>query len=193
MAEMLLSLGATLLGGGAAAAGSAGAAGATMLASGSAAGAGAVGSGLSLATIMQGGATVLGIVSSIGAGNAAAAEAEMAAQDAETEQALETLQGINRRNETRKALISALGAQDTAYAASGVDLSVGTAAQARQEALREGDSALETGNNTELTRVSRLAERASRYRAQGKQKKLMGYLDGAIGGAKGIASIAGRY
>lgn len=176
----------SLFGGGAAAAGTAATAGAAT----AGATAGVFGSGLSLASILQGTATVLGVVSAIGAGNANAEQAELAASDADSEQNLETLQGINRRSSIRRQMADALGAQDTAYAASGVDLSFGTAGQARKDAFRDADLALDTATGTEQTRVSRLVERAASYRAQAKQARRAGFINGLIGGAKGFAALA---
>ncbi|MDZ7822589.1 MAG: hypothetical protein U5K75_00120 [Ahrensia sp.] len=71
MAELIIGLGSSIIGG-AASAGSAIAGTATTAAL----------SGLSLSSILQGTATVLGVVSSISAGNADAAAATAAAQDA---------------------------------------------------------------------------------------------------------------
>jgi len=180
MAELFAGL-AGLLGGGAAAAGATGA------------GAAAAGSGISLATILQGTATVLGIVSAISAGNAEADALNAQAIDAEREQEIETLAGIERRGSVKAALAEAVGAQDVAYAASGVDLSFGTAAQARKEAYREADLALTSASTTEQTRQSRLMERAANYRSAAKRAKKAGLIQGLTGGLQGFASIAGRH
>lgn len=179
---------ATLFGGGA---GAAGAAGAAVGAAGAGA-AGAVGSGISLATILQGTATVLGVIASIGAGNAEAERQELAAEDADREQALETLQGVERRSSIKKALVDALGEQDVAYAASGLDLSVGTAAEARRDAYREADLGLTSSSGTEAVRRSRLMERAASYRAGAKQARAMGVVNGLAQGLSGFASIVRR-
>jgi hypothetical protein len=149
--------------------------------------------GLSLSTILQGTATVLGVVSALGAGNADAAQATMAANDAESEKSLESLQGINRRQSIRRQMADALGAQDVAYAASGTDLSFGTAKAARTDAYREADLALTSDNSTETTRVSRLAERAANYRAMAKQAKMGGVINALTGGVKGLIDITERY
>lgn len=167
-------------GGGAAAAGTAAAAAAP------------VASGISLTSILQGTATVLGVVSSFAAGNAEADMLEMQAQDAEREKPLENLQGIERRSSIKKAMVDALGAQDVAYAASGVDLSFGTARAARTDAYREADLALTTDVGTQQTRVARLDERARNYRSQAKQARRAGMLNGLVGGLQGFASFAGR-
>ncbi|MDG4894619.1 hypothetical protein P9272_13660 [Mesorhizobium sp. WSM4976] len=183
--QVLLSPILSLFGGGAAAGGAA--------AAGAGAGAAAAGSGISLASILQGTATVLGVVSAIGAGNAEAAQNELAASDAEGEQQVETLQGINRRASIRKQMADALGAQDVAYAASGVDLSFGTAKAARTDAYREADLALTSDSSTELTRVSRLAERARNYRAMAKAARTGGIINALSGATDNLLSLGRRY
>lgn len=184
MVEVLLGGLSTLFGGGgaAAAAGTAAAAGAGTAAA----------TGFSLSSILQGTATVLGVVSSIAAGNAEADALELQAQDAEREKPLENLQGIERRSSIKRAMADALGAQDVAYAASGVDLSFGTARAARTDAYREADLALTTDAGTQQTRTARLSERAANYRSSAKKAKSLGLLNGLAGGFKGFSDIAGR-
>ena len=187
MAMILTGIG-SLLGGGATAATVAvpGIAGASTLMP-------AAASGISLASILQGTATVLGVVSSIAGGNAEADALNAQAIDAEREQEIETLSGIERRASIKATLAEALGQQDVAYAASGVDLSWGTASQARREAYREADLAITSAASTELTRNSRLMERAANYRASAKRARSAGIIQGLTGGLQGAASLAGRY
>lgn len=173
MAVLLAGLPA-LLGGAGAAAGT----GATVAAT--------AGSGISLASILQGTATVLGLVATVGAGLAEADQLEAEAIDAESEQSQEVLQGISRRTSIKQAMMDAVGAQDVAYAASGVDLSFGTARQARSDAYREADLALTTSSGTEMSRISRLAERAKNYRSAAKRAKTLGFLKA---GAQGIGGF----
>lgn len=182
MAEMLIAAGATLFGsGGAAAAGTA--------AAGTAA---AAGSGFSLAGILQGVATVGGLVASIGAGQEDAMQKELAASDAEQEQQLEVLQGIDRRRSIRLAMRDTVGAIGSAYAASGVDLSFGSAAKARQDAYREADLGLISDTSTETGRVARLSERAANYRSSAKRAKSLGLFNGVAGAAGQLASFMKR-
>lgn len=187
MAETIIGLVGSMFAGGATAGATAGAATA-----GATAGA-AAGTGLTLSTILQGGATVLGIVSAIGAGNADADALELQAKDQERQQALDTLQGIDRRTSIKKALRDATGAQDVAYASSGVDLSFGTAAKARNDANRESDLALNTSSGTELSQSGRLMERAANYRSSAKRARRGGLIDAAVGGIKNTVSILDRY
>lgn len=146
-------------------------------AAGAATGAAGSGIGGTLASILSGTASALSIASGIGAANTEADNLNAAAIDAEREQALETLQGIGRRTSIKKELLAALGAQDTAYAASGVDLSFGSPGQARRDAFREADLALTTDAGTQFARQSRLGERASAYRRQARRTRGFGLLE----------------
>lgn len=143
--------------------------------------AGAAATGLSLSGLLQGIATVGGVMASIAAGNAEADAANAAAIDAETEQMIETLKGVERRSSIAEDMRDALGAQDVAYAASGVDLSFGTAAQARTDAFREADLALTMDVGDTQSRLSRLQERAANYRSAAKRAKSLGLIQGLIG------------
>ncbi len=189
MAILFTGLTALFGGGGAAAAGTAAA---TTAGAAATTAATTAASGISLSTILQGAATVLGVVAAIGAGNAEATQLELQAQDAEAEVPLESLQGIARRTSIKKELRDRLGDQDVAYAASGLDLGVGTAAEARKDALREADTTLTTDSFTQVERQSRLMERAAQYRAAAKQAKSAGVIKGLTGGLTGAASIVGR-
>lgn len=153
----------------------------------------AASSGLSLGSLLSGAMTVMGVTTSVLGGLAEADKAEAAAIDAESEQALESLQGISRRSSIKAAMMDALGAQDVAYAASGVDLSFGTAGQARKDAFREADLALTTATGTEQTRISRLAERAKNYRSAAKMAAGLGVLNGLSKGIGGYLDWKDAY
>lgn len=150
-------------------------------AAGAAGAASTAATGLSLGSILQGTASVLGVVSTLAGASAEAQQMKQAAADADMEQSLETLQGIGRRASIKREMEDALGAQDVAYAASGVDLSHGTAARARTDAFREADLALSTDAGTEMTRKSRLAQRAANYRSMAKRAKIGGLLKAGTG------------
>lgn len=182
MAALFAGLG-TLFGGGAAAG-----AGATAGAVATGASAGGI-----ISTILQGTATVLGVASAFSAGAAEEDALKAQAIDAEREQAVQNLQGIERRNSIKAALRDAQGAIDTAYAASGVDLSFGTAAQARSEASREADLMTTTSTGTEIANSGRLMERAANYRNAAKRARRAGIVQGLTAGIGGAADIARRY
>ncbi len=170
---------------GTAAAGAAGAAGAGA--------AGAAAGGISAASVLQGAAGLLGMFSSIAAGNAEGEALDLAAEDAAREKPLETLQGISRRTSIKAAMMDQIGSQDVAYAASGTDLTFGTPVQARKEAFRQGDLGITTAVGTEQTRIARLDEREANYRKMANKARAGGWLKAAFTGFDTAASMAGRY
>ena len=181
MAQMFLGL----LGGGA------GAAAGTAAAAAGTAGAvsGTAATGISLSSVLQGAVSVLGMVSSIAAGNADAEAYKAQAEDVQREQPLETLKGIDRRASIRRELVDAIGKQDVAYAASGTDLSFGTPGQARQEAYRQADSSLEIDQGTQATTQARLTEKRSNYLKMASRAKASGVLSGIMTGIKGFSAL----
>lgn len=172
-----------LLGGGTAAAGAGVAAGATTAAS----------TGFSISSILQGLATVGGIVSTIQAGNQQASQYEMQAKDAEAQKPFETLQSVDRKRSLLAQAQDAVGSSDVAYAASGVDLSFGSARQARTEAYRAADVGLNTDSGTTATRLGRLDEQAANYRTLAKSVKQSASFDALFKGIGGFMSLAQQY
>lgn len=150
-------------------AGGAAGAGATA---GAAAGAGGIASALTsastLATIISGGLSLFSATQMLNAGDADAAMFEHRAQDAEEEIDLEALNGLERRASLKKQAHDAVGEQTVAFAASGVDLTFGAPVQTREETFADLDRALTTDLGTQETRISRLKERASSNRRQGR-------------------------
>lgn len=153
---------------------------------------GAATGGFSFASILQGGATLLGAMSAIQAGNAEADALNAQAIDAEAQKPFEMLQGMSRRSSIRREMLAALGDQDVAYAASGVDLSFGTPAQARREAFREGDNALTNDQATEESRLTRLTERSNNYRRAARRARSRGYVTALGDGINFLADVRGR-
>ena len=151
--------------------------------------AGAAETGLSLSTILQGVATVGGLVAAISSGNAEAANLRMQARDAEQEKTFETVQSVDRKRSLLAAAADAKGEANVAYAASGVDLSFGSAAKARQNVYREADLGLTTDSATTQMRLNRLTEQARNYRFAAKNAKLMGWLQGGSKALNSAASI----
>lgn len=147
-------------------------------------------SGLSLAKLLSGTATVLGMVQSINAGQADAEAANLAADDAAREVPLETLKGITRRTAIKQQMMDSIGQQDVAYAASGVDLSFGTPSQARTEAFRQADLGLTSDVGTEQTQVSRLLEREANYRKRARRAKTAGFVDALTSGFTGFSNLS---
>lgn len=135
---------------------------------------------------------MLGVVNAISAGNAQSDALKAQAADTQREIPLQTLQGIQTRTSIKAKLADALGSQDTAYAASGSDLSFGTPAQARKDAFREADNAQTNEIGTEQTNIGRLDERTAQYLKSAKRAKSGGLFDAFQIGAKGVTSIINR-
>jgi hypothetical protein len=170
----------TALGIGGTAAGAAGTAG------------GLFGTGSLFSTILQGGATVAGVLGAVGAGQEQSRNLMAQAADARTEQDIEKIRGTERRDGLKRSLLQTLGERDVAAAASGIDLSFGTASIARNEAQRDAESALTMDQSTEDFRVARLEERANEFTRSAKAAKRSGLIKAVGLGVTGAASINRR-
>lgn len=161
-----------------------------LLGAGTATAGAAATTGISISSILQGIATVGGVVASIAAGNAEGEKLQAEGQDALQEKGLETLQSVERKRGLLKAAQEAVGQSDTAYAASGVDLSFGSAQEARTNVFREADLSLNSESATTAGRLSRLDERAQNLFRMASGARRMGILGALTRGASGFASIA---
>ena len=150
------------------------------------------GSGSMISSILQGSAGLLSVVGAIGKGNADSDALKSKAADAGTEIQLEQIKGDERRNTLRRQLADALAERDVAAAASGVDLSFGTASQARTEALQEGNRALAADQSTQDLRISRLQERQAELLLGAKQARRAGLIKAFGSGAGTAAQIFNR-
>lgn len=162
---------------------------------GTAAGAGAGlfgGFGSTIGSILSGTATVAGMLGASQGGQEQGRNLYAQAADARTEQDIERIRGTERRDSLRRSLLTTLGERDVATAASGVDLSFGTPAMARQEAERDAESALTMDQSTEDLRIARLQERENEFIRAGRAAKKAGTIKAVGLGLKGAAALAGR-
>lgn len=150
------------------------------------------GGGSLFSSILQGGASLASVIGALGAGEENAAAYKAKAADAEDEKGLEAVRGIERRDGLRRSLLERLGQQDVAAAASGVDLSFGTPALARDEAARDGERALTQDQNTEDLRANRLGQRADEFRNAARSARRSGVYKAIGAGVQGIAGISRR-
>lgn len=151
------------------------------------------GAGSLFTSILSGTATVAGMMGAVGAGDEKARTLTAQAMDARTEQDIEGLRGTDRRNSLRQSLLKTLGERDVAAAASGIDLSYGTAALARDEAERDAESALTIDQSTEDFRVGRLKERESEFLRSAASARKAGRIKAYGAGIQGGAALANRY
>lgn len=161
---------------------------------GTAAGAGSslFGAGSLLSGILSGTATIAGMMGAQAAGDEQSRTLMGQANDARMEQSLESIRGTGRRDTLRRSLLETLGERDVAAAASGIDLSFGTPAIARDEAERDAESALALDRSTEDFRVARLQEREGEFRRSAASARKAGRIKAFGLGLQGAASIANR-
>lgn len=138
--------------------------------------AGGAASGVSFGSVLQGGMGILSAMSALRAGQSQAAMYTSQAADTRLDVTQEGIDATERQTGLRKQLLSALGERDTAYAASGVDLSFGTPVQARTEAIQEANNAIAVDQSNADIRQSRLRARAAT-------------LDGMAADAKSAAAL----
>jgi len=156
-------------------------------------GSGTVGAGSLITGLLSGTATVAGMLGAQQAGQEQARSLSMQAADARTEQDIERLRGTERRDSLRRSLLATLGERDVAAAASGVDLSFGTAATAREESVRDAERALTIDQSTEDFRVARLREREGEFLRSARSAKRAGTIRAVGLGLQGAASVANRW
>lgn len=152
---------------------------ASMLAPAAApAAAGAVaGTSATVFNILQGTASVFGALSAIGAGNAAAADAQAQAFQAEDQAVAEQASGIKRATDMKRSLARIIGENDVNFAAAGIDISSGIAADNRAEQQRVASSELTIDRADADRQRAALRARAAGYRGQARQRRMAGYLE----------------
>lgn len=173
------------LGGTAAAAGTTAATAAGAAATGAAAA--AAGTGITLSQILGGTASLLSVVAGMAGANAEAQALEQQAREADMQQQTEGVKGKANQLAIKREMMDAIGQRDVAAAASGVDLSFGTAAQVRKDAFREADQALTSNTFTTMSNQSQYEQRAASYRKRAKQVKSAGVLNALVGGLTAFA------
>lgn len=129
-------------------------------------------------SILQGGATALSVLGAVNSGNQQADALRLQANDADTNQKVETVQGLERRASIRAALLTSLGERDVATAAGGTDVSFGTPVQARTQAVQDSARALNLDETTTDFNRQRLAERAASLRAMANNAQSGGLIKG---------------
>lgn len=144
-------------------------------------------------SILAGGSTVLAVMNAQRAGEAKADALNMQARDADTQTQIEALQGADRRRSLKAQFVEAIGARDVATAASGTDLSFGTPAIARRQAVTDAENAVTADADATDMRIARLRQRAANYRIQSAQASAGGLGQAAALAIEGGAKILKRY
>lgn len=176
MAE-ILALG-TALAGGTAAAGTAAAGTAAAAATTAAVGTAAASS--TALQILQGVASLVAVVGAVGGGLSAMQTANEEAQATELQAGQEQLGGEQRRLTMRRELARILGENDVAFAAGGVDVTGGIAANARRGASQDATFDMSIDRSQDEYRRALLQVRARGIRRRGGEQMFAG-LAGAAG------------
>lgn len=163
---MQLALGAitSLFGGGAAAAGAGAAGAATGLAT-------AAGGSSGVLSILQGAASVAGVLATIGAGNAQAESYKAQAFHSDMEAKNEEAQGLQRTTQLKRELLKIVGESDVNYAAAGIDISTGVAAEARATAEDRASQEISIDRSTTDARAAMARLQAASYRSLAQSAK----------------------
>jgi hypothetical protein len=153
---------------------------------------GAIGGASTFASILQGGAGLLGAMAAVRSGNAQSDALKQSALDAEQDRTAAGIDATNQQTGLRRALIQSLGERDVAYAASGVDTSFGTPAVARQQAEADTSNALTQNQDEAAARAARLTARAASYRQAAGEAQSAGNIKGAYSILSAGGSILAR-
>lgn len=143
-------------------------------------------------TVLAGGATALSVMQQLHAGNLKAEEAEFKSIEAKNEAIGAQAEGARRAAAIKRNLLTVLGENDVAYAASGIDISYGEAAGSRARTRARADDELSVDRATTDARAAGFGARSLAY-----DRMARGYREGALlgalaTGAQGLTRIARR-
>ncbi len=134
-----------------------------------------------LASILQGGAGLIGAMGAIRSGQQQADAYRQMSGDARLDARQEELSGMQREDSLKRKLLGDLGNRDAAYAASGVDMSFGTPAIARDQAIESSNRAVAIDRSTTEMRREQLMSRAASYQRMAQEAESAAWLKG-LGG-----------
>ncbi len=163
--------------------GTAGTAAAGTAAVGTAAAAGTAAAGAASAlSVLQGVATAVSVLGAIGGGISAMASANEQAEATELQMGQEHLAGEQRRLSMRRELARILGENDVAFAAGGVDVTSGIAANARRGASEDAAFDMSIDRGQDEYRRALLQVRARGLRRRGGEAMFGGLMQAAGAG-----------
>lgn len=148
-----------------------------LFGTGAAAGGAAAGTGLSASSLLSGIATVGGVLAAMGAGNAQAESYKAQAFTSDMEAENEKAQSLQRTTAMKRELARILGENDVNYAAAGIDLSGGVAAEARQTAEKRAAQEISIDRSMADAKKAMLKAQAATYRRLASQARTTGFLN----------------
>ncbi|WP_336800484.1 hypothetical protein [Kaistia sp. MMO-174] len=114
-------------------------------------------------SILSGVATVGSALSSLAGGKQEAAGLRMQADQANFDARQEEVEGVRRTTKLKRALLQALGENDVAYAASGIDLGSGVAEDNRANAEKLAATEISIDRSTTEARAAMYRSRAASF------------------------------
>lgn len=159
---------------------------------GGASAASAAGSSSLALSVLQGGASVLGLLATIGAGKAEAQSLKTKAFESDIEAKNEEAQGLQRTGAMKRELLRIIGENDVNYAAAGIDIGPGVASEARATAERRAAQEISIDRSTTEARAAMLRAQAHGYRSLARQAKKNRLFEGLSTAFTSFAGIAER-
>ena len=150
----------------------------------------ALGGGSFLTSLLQGGMGVLGAMGAMREGDASARTAMEQSAEATANSQQETLAGMQRQGNLRRQLLADQGMRDVQAAASGIDLSFGTPALARDQANDDAARALAIEGSSAAARSAQFSAKAAGYQRLASENRKSGWLKAlGIAGSTGLSIV----
>lgn len=142
----------------------------------------AMGIGSTALGVMKGVATAGSLLAGLGASNAQAQAYKDQAAQAQIQKTSEQAQGVQRTTAMKKELLRVVGENDVAFAAAGIDVGSGMAAEAESDAVDDASREISIDRATTDARMSMLDAQSRAYRRMAKSTRSGGLLKFAMGG-----------
>lgn len=157
-----------------------------------AAGGQGVGLGSTALSVLQGAAGLGSMFAAINKGNAEADNLNLQATQAEAEARQTQMDSLQRTAAMKRELARVLGENDVAFAAGGVDLGAGVAADAAATAKQRAADEITIDRSVADARMALQVARAGTYRRLASQASDSGWLNAGTIGLSTLAGIAKR-
>jgi hypothetical protein len=146
----------------------------------------AAGGGFSLGSILSGVTTIFSVLAGVQESNAEADNLVTQAHEAEFDEKDEQASGLQSTEALKQELNRALGENDVAFAAAGIDLGYGIAAQGRAKAEQDAATQIDIDRSTTDARRAMLRARAAGFYRSADDVR-------AAGGLKAIGGLLGAF
>lgn len=142
--------------------------------------------------ILSGASSAVSILQTLRAGGQKSELADLQAMEAQTEGIGEQAAGAQRSARLKKELLRTLGENDVAFAASGVDLGYGAAADSRARSRDDAYGEIAIDRATTNARVAGFEARRISYERMSRRARSTSLLTAFGQGLEGVAKLARR-